>query len=87
MHFVVLGKMKAKPTKEVITKVNKAIKDMEKEGLKFKHMNWTLGRYDFVHFFEAPSEEVVMKAMIMVSDFVTTETLVAVPREEALKGI
>lgn len=87
MHFVVLGKMKVKPTKEIIGTINKAIKDMEKEGIKFKDMNWTLGRYDFVHVFEAPSENVVMKAMIKVSDFVSTETLIAVPREEALKAI
>ncbi len=34
---------------------------------------------------EAPDEKAAMKANIMVSDIVSTETMVAVPREEAIK--
>lgn len=85
MLFVVLGRFKTKPTKKSIDAADKYIKGLEKEGVKFKAMHWTLGRYDFVHVFEAPNETAVMKAMIGISDMASTETLVAVPREEALK--
>ena len=36
---------------------------------------------------EAPDEKAPMKANIMVGDIVSTETMVAVPREEAIKLI
>jgi uncharacterized protein with GYD domain len=48
---------------------------------------WTLGRYDTVVIMEAPDEKTVMKANMKVGDIVSTETLVAVTREEAHKLI
>ena len=46
---------------------------------------WTLGRYDAVVVFEALSEKEAMKMSIEISDWVKTETLVAIPRAEAVK--
>lgn len=46
---------------------------------------WTLGRYDTVLIGEAADEKTVMKANIKVGDIISTETLVAVTREEAIK--
>jgi len=46
---------------------------------------WTLGRYDAVSFVEAPTEKDAMKMLIGCSGLVDTETMVAVPREEAIK--
>jgi hypothetical protein len=34
---------------------------------------------------EAPDEKAAMKVNLMVNDFVSTQTMVAVPREEAIK--
>ena len=48
---------------------------------------WTLGRYDAVTFIEAPTEKDAMKALLLFQEVVETETLVAVPREEAIKLI
>ena len=48
-------------------------------------MYWTLGRYDGVVIFDAPTEKVAMKFAIMMAEDVRTETMVAIPREEALK--
>jgi len=85
MMFVVLGKFKKKLTKETVSEVNKYVGELAKEGVKFKGMYWLLGRYDTIGIFEAPDEKAAMKAMLGLGDIAKTETLVAVPREEAAK--
>ena len=47
-------------------------------------MYWTLGRYDGVAIIEAPNEKTVMK-MALKRGWLASETLVAVPAEEARK--
>jgi len=64
-------------------KITQAI--AKKEGIKFLGFYWTLGRYDTVVIMEAPDEKTAMKANLSVSDLVSTETMVAVPIEEAIK--
>ena len=49
------------------------------------HVYWTLGRYDAVSIVEAPTEKDVMKILLPLQDVIESETLVAVPREEAIK--
>jgi uncharacterized protein with GYD domain len=44
----------------------------------------TLGRYDTVVVFEAANEKEAMKFAMSVAEFVSTETLVAIPRQEAI---
>ncbi len=46
---------------------------------------WTIGRYDAIVTLEGPNERAVLKALIRWGDYLSTETLVAVPREEAVK--
>lgn len=53
-----------------------------KEGFKFHGIYWTLGKFDAVAVYEAPSEKIAMKAAIVRADLMDIETLVAVPREE-----
>ena len=85
MIFISFGKFRKKPTKETTAEVSRLIKEMTKEGVKFIGFYWTLGRYDTVLIVEAPDEKTVMKGSIKVGDIVSTETLVAVTREEAIK--
>ena len=85
MIFISFGRFRKKPTKEVTTEVSKLMQGMTKEGIKFIGFYWTLGRYDTVVIIEAPDEKTVMKANMRVSDIVSTETMVAVTREEATK--
>lgn len=89
MIFVSLARFRKKPTKEMTddpsTQTEAVKKEMAKEGIKFLNWYWTLGRYDAVVIAEAPDEKTFMKAMIGLNDFVATETMVAVPREEAIK--
>lgn len=85
MIFVMLAKDKKKPTKEITDKGTEILGELKKKGIKILGFYWTLGRYDDVIIFEAPTEKDAMKLAFDVKDYVDTETLVAIPREEALK--
>ena len=87
MIFITLSKWKKVPSKETMERLNQAtktFKDLEKKGIKMR-VYWTLGSYDGVTIIEAPSEKEAMKAILLFQDVVETETLVAIPREEAIK--
>jgi uncharacterized protein with GYD domain len=86
--FIVLTKVKKSPAmdKEFVDKWTQKLPEMEKQGIKVKTY-WTLGRYDGVSIVEAPSEKDVLKMLMPLFDTVHTETLVAIPREEAVKLI
>jgi len=83
--FINLGKMRKKPDKEKAGDTTKIIEDYKKKGIKVLSWYWTLGRYDTVFIFEAASEKEAMKLSTEISEWVATETLVAIPREEAIK--
>jgi uncharacterized protein with GYD domain len=48
-------------------------------------MYYTLGRYDVVIIAEGKDEKSAMKRLMQLGDYAATETLVAIPREEAIK--
>jgi len=54
-------------------------------NIKIIGMYWTLGKYDAVWIYEAPNEKEAMKLGIDVGDITQTQTLVAIPRDEAVK--
>jgi uncharacterized protein with GYD domain len=83
--FISLIKDKKKPTKELTDKATKMLDELYKKDIKILGFYWTLGRYDDVVIFEAPSEKDAMKLAIEAKDDVEIETMVAIPREEALK--
>ncbi len=85
MIFVTLGKYRMKPTKETNAQAMKGFEQMAKEGVKFLSQYWTLGRYDFVAIAEAKDEKTFMKAVLRWGDMISSETLVGVPTEEAMK--
>ena len=85
MNFIVLCKFKEKPKKEMAANAHKSMENLSKKGFKFKGTYFTLGRYDLVIIFEAPDEKAAMKMGLMMADSLKTETLVAVPDEEAEK--
>lgn len=87
MIFITLSKWKQAPTKEKQARLDQATRtfeELEKQGIKIR-VYWTLGRYDGVTIIEAPTEKDAMKVLLRFQDVVDTETLVAVPREEAMK--
>ena len=85
MIFISLGKMRKKPDKELAGRATKMVEEFRKKGIKILNWYWTLGRYDTVLIIEAASEKEALKSSIAASEFVATETLVAIPREEAIK--
>ena len=84
MIFITLVKWKQTPKKEGIDQGTKRIEELKKQGIKM-NVYWTLGRYDAVTIIEAPTEKDAMKTLLLWQDEVATETMVAIPREEALK--
>ena len=76
--------MKQVPKKEVTDQATKTFEELDKQGIKTQ-IYWTLGRYDSVAIIEAPSEKDAMKINIMFQGLVKTETMTAIPREEAIK--
>jgi uncharacterized protein with GYD domain len=66
-------------------KASKVMQEFKEHGNKIRGFYWTLGRYDTVVIFEAPNEKVAMELSIEIADIATTETMVAVTREEAHK--
>jgi uncharacterized protein with GYD domain len=88
MIFITLGRFRKKPSKEGIGTTDKLASEAQKRGVKLVGSYWTLGRYDSVFIWEGPDEGAVqrmMKSCLGTQDFVATETLVGIKREEALK--
>ncbi len=83
--FISLGKMRKKPSKEMSMQATSVVDDIKKIGIKIIGWYWTLGRYDTAFIFEAENEKEALKVSLAVAEFVSTETLVAIPREEAIK--
>ena len=84
MYFITLTKRKQAPTKEIVDQFTKTLEDLEKEGIKIR-IYWTLGSYDAVSIIEAPTEKEVIEILLPYQGIIDSETLVAVPREEAIK--
>ena len=85
MIFVNLGRFRKKPSKEEAGDTAKMVEEFKKKGIKVLSWYWTLGRYDTVFIFEAASEKEALKLSTGISEWVTTETLVAIPRQEAIE--
>jgi uncharacterized protein with GYD domain len=83
--FVSLGKLKRKPEKAVAGEATERVEEFKKRGIKILNWYWTLGRYDTVVVFEAANEKEALKFAMSVAEFVSTETLIAVPRQEAIE--
>jgi uncharacterized protein with GYD domain len=77
--------MRKKPSKEMSGQATNVMDELKNRGIKIIGWYWTLGRYDTAVIFEAADEKEALKTSIAVSEFVATETLVAIPREEAIK--
>jgi uncharacterized protein with GYD domain len=83
--FVSLSKMRKKPDKPLTTDATQRMEKLKQKGIKILNWYWTLGRYDVVLVFEAPNEKEALKFVMTFGDIVASETLVAIPREEALQ--
>ena len=87
MIFICLARWRKKPTKDMVAQSTKLFEQMAREGTKIIGVYWTLGRYDSIVITEGKDEKTALKSLMRWSDMLSTETLVAVSREEALKLI
>jgi len=85
MKFIMLVKFRRRLTKADTEKTDEIIK--ANPQVKVISIDWVLGRYDGVLVAEAPDEETWLRFAEPMSDYLTTETLVAIPREKVLKII
>jgi len=65
----------------------KLAEQLPKEGINIIGNYWTLGKCDIVTIAEAKEEKTFLKALLRYGDVFSTETLVAVSREDAIKLI
>lgn len=84
MFFVVLAKIRGEMTPEFRETTQKTLRSPP-PSLKIHNVYWTLGQYDFVIIYEAPSEKEAIKMGAAWAKFCETQTMVAVPQEEAQK--
>ena len=76
--------MRKKPDKEMAGDATKMVEEFKKKGINVLGWYWTLGRYDTVFIFEAASEKDALKMSIDLAEWVASETLVAIPRQDAV---
>jgi len=85
MWFIRLVKNNNPVTKERSMWFEQHMKEAEKWGVKVHQTYFTLGRYDIVSILEAPDEKTAMRYGLALWPEATSETLVAVSREEVNK--
>jgi len=84
MYFITLAKLRG-AIDEAFSKKTEQFTKNPPAGVKIHNVFYTLGRYDIVIFYEAPSEKDAMIAGMTFVDKAATETLVAIPLEEGRK--
>ena len=83
MIFIALIKFRKKA--KDVAEFGKQLMQNLPEGVKIISSYWTLGRYDAVWVYEAPSELTALQLGIKAGDLMQTETLVGISRDEAIK--
>lgn len=83
MIFISMIKFKKK-TSDVVDAGKKIIQNLP-SGIKMIGTYWTLGKFDAVWIYEAPSEKEAMKLGVMASEVMRFQTMTAVSRDEAMK--
>jgi uncharacterized protein with GYD domain len=87
MLFIVLTKFRHKPTKQELEKASAYYAKLAKHGTKVRQLYRTLGRCDSVAVLESKDEKTAMESLVNYPYEIATETLTAVPREEASKMV
>jgi uncharacterized protein with GYD domain len=85
MIFITFWKFRQKATKEMLAVSVKLAEQLPKEDITIVSNYWTLGRYDLVTIAEAKDERTFMKALLRYGEVFSTETLVGLSREDAIK--
>ncbi len=87
MWAVTMVKFRHRPTKQDLEKSTAYFAELAQKGTKVHQFLWTLGRYDAVLVTEGKDEMTAMENLINFPFEVATETMIGVPREEAVKMV
>jgi len=82
MHYIYLMKFRQKPTKESFEKLRE-IRD--KLGPSGRGLYITMGGYDIVWHIEADDNKKALETTMSFSDIAITETMPALPLDEAIQ--
>lgn len=85
MLFVILVRFSRKPTPADNAQTDLNFAEQEKMGIRNLGVYSTFGRYDSVRIVEAPDEKTMLKALMKAPEWVHTETLLAMKREDVAK--
>jgi len=85
MIFITLWRFRQKATKEMLAESVKLAEQLPKEGIEIIGNYWTLGKCDLVTIAEAKDERTFMRALLRYGDIFSTETFVALSRDDAIK--
>jgi len=81
MLFIAMAKFKQNLSEEIVAQNMLDIETDTHEGVHYRGIYWTLGKYDTVVIFEAPNEKVAMDVVLRRADRMDIETLVALPAD------
>lgn len=84
MLFISLIKFNDRIKKSDVEEMDRMFENQERAGIRNLALYWTLGRIDAIRIFEAPDETTVMRLLARNPGSITTETLVAVSKDEAI---
>jgi len=85
MIFITLWTFRLKATKDMLAVSVKLSEQLPKEGINILCNYWTLGKCDLITIAEAKNETAYLKALLQYGDVFSTETLLALTREDAIK--
>lgn len=83
--FITLVKFKKKP--EAVAEFGSELLKNLPPNVRVREVYWTLGEYDAVWIIDAPSEKEIFQMFLHGGglEYISTQTLVGMKREEALK--
>jgi uncharacterized protein with GYD domain len=84
-RYIGLMEFRKKPTQETIRQNLEMVEKDKSMGVTVHEIYWTLGRYDAVVIVDAPDEKALLRGLIARSENVHSETMVAIPLDEARK--
>ena len=85
MIFITLWTFRVKATKDMLAVSVKLSDQLPKAGINILCNYWTLGKCDLITIAEAKNETDYMRALLQYGDVFSTETLLALSREDAIK--
>jgi len=83
MRFIALAKFRTKLTEDIVAQNIRDIDEDVKDGIQYREIYWTLGKYDTVVIFDAPDEKAAMNMVLKRGDRMEIETLVALPADKS----